>query len=62
MGAELTDGVAEAVVWTKSYDRLGEDIFEIQEDIARLIVKSIGGHLIPRRNRFRRSTNTHWTT
>ena len=46
VGAELTDGVAEAVVWTKSYDRLGEDIFEIQEDIARLIVKSIGGHLI----------------
>jgi serine/threonine protein kinase len=46
VGAELTDGVAEAVVWTKSYDRLGEDIFEIQEDIARLIVKSVGGHLI----------------
>lgn len=46
VGAELTDGVSEAVVWTKSYDRLGEDIFEIQEDIARLIVKSIGGHLI----------------
>ena len=46
VGAELTDGVAEAVVWTKSYDRLGKDIFEIQEDIARLIVKSVGGHLI----------------
>ena len=25
---------------------LGKDIFEIQEDIARLIVKSVGGHLI----------------
>jgi serine/threonine protein kinase/tetratricopeptide (TPR) repeat protein len=46
VGAELTDGVAEAVVWTRNYDRLDTDIFDVQEDIACSIVKSLGGQLI----------------
>jgi eukaryotic-like serine/threonine-protein kinase len=44
--AELIDCMTESVAWTHNYDRLSEDIFEVQEDIAGSIVKSLGGQLI----------------
>jgi serine/threonine-protein kinase len=44
--AELIDCMTESVAWTRNYDRLSVDIFEVQEDIAGSIVKSLGGQLI----------------
>jgi serine/threonine-protein kinase len=44
--AELIDAMTGSVAWTHNYDRLSVDLFEVQEDIARSIVKSLGGQLI----------------
>jgi len=46
VSAELIDATTESVSWTRNYDRLSSDIFDVQEDIARSIVKSLGGELI----------------
>jgi serine/threonine protein kinase/tetratricopeptide (TPR) repeat protein len=44
--AELTDGVGETVCWSRNFDRPAVDLFSVQEEIARTIVKSLGGELI----------------
>ena len=44
--AELIDGFQESVAWSMTYDRRMTDIFEVQEEISKAIVSSIGGHLI----------------
>jgi len=44
--AELVDSFQEMVAWTQTYDRRMTDIFEMQEEISRAIVSSIGGHMI----------------
>jgi serine/threonine protein kinase/Flp pilus assembly protein TadD len=44
--AELIDGFQESVAWSMTYDRRMTDIFELQEEISKAIVSSIGGHLI----------------
>jgi TolB-like protein/Flp pilus assembly protein TadD len=44
--AELIDCFQESVAWSKTYDRRMTDIFEVQEEISKMIVSSIGGHLI----------------
>jgi len=46
VNAELTDGIEEAVCWSRSYDRPTADLFSVQEEIARSIVKSLGGQFI----------------
>jgi TolB-like protein/Flp pilus assembly protein TadD len=46
--AELIDGFQESVAWSKTYDRRMTDIFDVQEEISKAIVSSIGGHLIRR--------------
>lgn len=44
--AELTDGVAETVCWSRSYNSLTADLFSVQEQIARSIVNALGGEFI----------------
>jgi non-specific serine/threonine protein kinase len=44
--AELIDCFQESVAWSKTYDRRMTDIFEVQEEISKAIVSSIGGHMI----------------
>ena len=46
VSADLTDAKASAMLWSKTYERGLEDIFEVQEDIARQIVSATGGELI----------------
>ena len=46
VSADLTDAVAGVMLWSKTYERGLEDIFEVQEDIARQIVSATGGELI----------------
>jgi adenylate cyclase len=38
VSADLTDAVTGVMLWSKTYERGLEDIFEVQEDIARQIV------------------------
>ena len=46
VSADLTDATTGAMLWSKTYERGLEDIFEVQEDIARQIVSATGGELI----------------
>ena len=46
VSADLTDAAAGAMLWSKTYEGGIEDIFEVQEDIARQIVSATGGELI----------------
>jgi TolB-like protein/Flp pilus assembly protein TadD len=44
--AELTDAAPGTQVWTKTYERKGEDVFGVQEEIARAIVSATGGEVL----------------
>jgi serine/threonine protein kinase len=44
--AELTEASAGIQLWAKTYQRAVEDVFEVQEEIAREIVNATGGQLI----------------
>ena len=46
VAVEMTDAIQETVAWTQVYDRRMTDIFDLQEEISKSIVSSIGGHLI----------------
>jgi adenylate cyclase len=46
VSAELFDAVQKTVAWSRKYDRVLTDIFEMQEDISRSIVGSLGGQFI----------------
>jgi TolB-like protein len=46
VAVELIDAIQEIVAWTQVYDRRMTDIFDLQEEISKSIVSSIGGHLI----------------
>jgi serine/threonine protein kinase/Flp pilus assembly protein TadD len=43
---ELADAKASTVLWSRTYDRLLEDLFAVQEEIATAIVRASGGELI----------------
>jgi adenylate cyclase len=43
---ELADAAAGSVLWSRTYDRLLEDLFAVQEEIATAIVRASGGELI----------------
>jgi serine/threonine protein kinase/Flp pilus assembly protein TadD len=43
---ELADAQASTVLWSRTYDRLLEDLFTVQEEIATAIVRASGGELI----------------
>jgi serine/threonine protein kinase/tetratricopeptide (TPR) repeat protein len=43
---ELADAQASSVLWSRTYDRLLEDLFAVQEEIASAIVRATGGELI----------------
>ncbi|MBV9670520.1 MAG: hypothetical protein JOZ43_06160, partial [Acidobacteriales bacterium] len=44
--AQLSDSVTTTMIWSRSYDRSLEDLFAVQEDIAKSIVSATGGQLI----------------
>jgi serine/threonine protein kinase/Flp pilus assembly protein TadD len=44
--AELTEASAGLQLWAKTYQRAIEDVFDVQEEIAREIVNATGGQLI----------------
>jgi serine/threonine protein kinase len=44
--AELTEAVPGLQLWAKTYQRAVEDVFDVQEEIAREIVSATGGQLI----------------
>ena len=44
--AELTDAVPGTQLWAKTFERELEDLFAVQEEIARAIVSATGGQLI----------------
>src|SRR5947209_4356190 len=44
--AQLSDAVTSTMIWSRSYDRSLEDLFDVQEDIAKSIVSATGGQLI----------------
>ena len=44
--AELTDAESSEQLWARTYERAVEDVFAVQEDIAREIVSATGGQLI----------------
>ena len=46
VSVELIDAIKETVAWTQVYDRRVNDIFDVEEEISKSIVSSIGGHLI----------------
>jgi non-specific serine/threonine protein kinase len=46
VSSDLTDAVSGVMLWSKTYQGGLEDIFEVQEDIARQIVSALGGELI----------------
>lgn len=46
--AQLVDVATGHSLWSDSYDRRVEDVFRIQDDIARSIVEALRGQLIPR--------------
>ena len=46
VSAELSDALRSELLWSKTYERQIEDIFEVQEDIASQIVSAMGGELI----------------
>jgi TolB-like protein/tetratricopeptide (TPR) repeat protein/predicted Ser/Thr protein kinase len=46
VSAELSDARRSDILWSKTYERQIEDIFEVQEDIASQIVSAMGGELI----------------
>jgi serine/threonine protein kinase len=46
VSVELIDAIKETVAWTQNYDRRVTDIFDVEEEISKSIVGSIGGHLI----------------
>ena len=46
VAVELIDAIKETVAWTQIYDRRVTDIFDVEEEISKAIVSSIGGHLI----------------
>lgn len=43
---EVADANAGSVLWSRTYDRLLEDLFAVQEEIASSIVRATGGELI----------------
>jgi serine/threonine protein kinase len=43
---ELIDAIQETVAWSQTYNRRMTDIFEVEEEISKAIVGSIGGQLI----------------
>jgi TolB-like protein/Tfp pilus assembly protein PilF len=45
--AQLVDVTTGRSLWSDSYDRRAEDVFGIQDDIARSIVEALRGQLIP---------------
>jgi serine/threonine protein kinase/tetratricopeptide (TPR) repeat protein len=47
--AELTDAVASSVIWSHTFDRSTDDIFAVQEEIAKAIVGATGGQIIKAR-------------
>jgi adenylate cyclase len=42
--AELIDGETSAIRWSECYDRNGDDVLDIQDDIARAIVATLWGY------------------
>jgi serine/threonine protein kinase len=46
VNVQLSDAIQESLLWSNNYDRGLEDIFAVQEEISRAIVRSIGGQLI----------------
>ena len=44
--AELSDAIEGSVIWSRTYDRGMEDVFAVQEDIARSVVGASGGQII----------------
>ena len=46
VSAELSDAIPGLMLWSKTYERRIEDIFDVQEDIASQIVSATGGELI----------------
>jgi serine/threonine protein kinase/tetratricopeptide (TPR) repeat protein len=44
--AELSDAAEDRVVWTRTYSRALEDIFALQEEIARAVVGAAGGQIL----------------
>ncbi len=46
VAVELIDAIQETVAWTQIYDRRMTDIFDVEEEISKAIVSSIGGYLI----------------
>ena len=43
--AELSDVIEDALIWTRNYDRTTEDVFTVQEEIARALVGAAGGQI-----------------
>lgn len=46
VAVQLVDALTESVAWAQKYDCLMAEIFEMQEDISKAIVRSLGGQLI----------------
>lgn len=46
VSVELVDTIEERIVWTQKYDRMMADVFDMQEEISKAIVRSLGGQLI----------------
>ena len=46
VSVQLSDAIQESLIWSNNFDRGLEDIFAVQEEISRAIVRSIGGQLI----------------
>lgn len=44
--AELTDALRETLIWSNRYDRMLEDVFAVQDEIASAIAGATGGQLI----------------
>ncbi|MBZ5505297.1 MAG: winged helix-turn-helix domain-containing protein [Acidobacteriia bacterium] len=46
VAVQLVDAITERVTWAQKYDCQMTEIFEMQDDISKAIVRSLGGHLI----------------
>ena len=46
VNAQLTEGKTGNHIWAERYDREMEDIFEVQDDIARTIASTLGGRIV----------------
>ena len=46
VAVELIDAIQETVAWTQIYNRRMTDLFDVEEEISKSIVSSIGGYLI----------------